>query len=147
LYEEYAHLNEIDSPKCESPIQVYYRSCADGKQSRIDTGNSYSRSTFPIPDAPEHTTLLGNMLVISTGPVWTVQDTKEAEKNWMKEKNPVPRSEFAKNNLGNQGRVNLTNCDMQDYFPGAMHLAIRSVETLSVQIGMCAIGKLALTAR
>ena len=77
----------------------------------------------------------------------TVQDTKEAEKNWMKEKKPVPRSEFEKNNLGNQGRVNLTNCDMQDYFPGAMHLAIRSVETLSVQIGMCAIGKLALTAR
>jgi hypothetical protein len=39
---------------------------------------------------------LGNILVISTGPVWTVQDTKEAEKNWMKEKTPVPRSEFAK---------------------------------------------------
>ena len=31
---------------------------------------------------------------------------------------------------------------MQNYFPGAMHLAIQSVETLSVQIGMCAVGKL-----
>ena len=99
LYEECAHLKEIDSPKCGSPIQVYYRSCAYGKQRRIDTDNSSSRSTFPIPDAPEHTTLLGNMLVISTGPVWTVEDTKEAEKNWMKEKPPVPRSEFEKKQL------------------------------------------------
>ena len=31
---------------------------------------------------------------------------------------------------------------MQNYFPGAMHLAIQSVETLPVQIGMCAVGKL-----
>lgn len=143
LYEEYAELKEIHVSKCECPIQVHYRSCADGKQRRIDTGNSSSRSTFPIPDAPEHSTLLGNMLVISTCPVWTVEDTKEMEKSWMKEKVPALRSDFARDNLGNQGRANLTNSDMQNYFPGAMHLAIRSVETLSVQIGMCAIGKLA----
>lgn len=142
----YAQLKEIDVSKCESPIQVHYRSCADGKQRRINTGNSSSSSTFPIPDAPEHTKLLGNMLVIYPGPVCTVEDTREMEKNWMKEKTPVPRSELARNNFGNEGRVNLTNCDMQDYFPGAMHLAIRSAETLSVQIGMCAIGKLAQTA-
>ena len=43
--------------------------------------------------------------------------------------------------MGNQGRVNLT-CDKQNYYPGVMHLAVRSVETLSVQIGMCAVGKL-----
>ena len=34
-----------------------------------------------------------------------------------------------------------TSWDMQNYFPGGMHLAIRSAETLSVQISMCAVGK------
>ena len=57
------------------------------------------------------------------------------------EKTPVERSEFAKNHLGNQGQENLTTCDLNIYFPGTMHLAIRSVESLSIQIGMCAIGE------
>ena len=142
VYEEYRKLNKIQIPQCENPTEVFYRSCADGKQRRVDTGNSSSRSTYPIPDAPEHSTLLGNMMVISTGPVWTVEDTKKIEEEWNKIKTPTTRSEFARKNLGNQGRANLTCCDMQNYFPGAMHLAIRSVETLSVQIGMCAVGKL-----
>lgn len=146
LYEEYSSLEEIHLPNCESPVKVFYRSCADGKQRRVDSGNSSSRSTFPIPDSPEHTSLLGNMRVISTGPVWTHQDSRDMEQkyNRLNEKTPVPvsRSDFAKNNLGNQGRVNLTTCDMQNYFPGTMHLAIRSAETLSIQIGMCAIGEL-----
>ena len=55
--------------------------------------------------------------------------------------NPVERSEFAKNNLGNQGQENLRACDLNNYFPGTMHLAIRSVESLSIQIGLCAIGE------
>ena len=56
------------------------------------------------------------------------------------EKNPIARSEFAKSNLGKQGCENLTTCDLENYFPGTMHLSIRSVESLSIQIGMCAIG-------
>ena len=84
------------------------------------------------------------MMVISTGPVWTVEDTKKIEEEWNKIKTPTTRSDFARKNLENQGGGggNLTCCDIQNYFPGAMHLAIRSVETLSVQIGMCAVGKL-----
>ena len=78
VYEEYRKLNKIQIPQCENPTQVFYRSCSDGKQRRVDTGNSSSRSTYPIPDAPEHSTLLGNMMVISTGPVWTVEDTKKS---------------------------------------------------------------------
>ncbi len=142
VYQEYKQLSEIKIPQCQNPTKVFYRSCADGKQRRIDTGNSSSRSTYPIPDAPEHSTLLGNMMVISTGPVWTVEDTEKIEQEWNEVKPPTTRSDFARNNLGNQGRVNLTCCNMQNYFPGAMHLAIRSAETLSVQIGMCAVGKL-----
>jgi hypothetical protein len=145
LYQEYRELNKIHIPSCETPVEVLYRSCADGKQRRVDTGNSSSRSTFPIPDAPEHNSLLGNMLVISTNPVWTYEDSRDMEQKWLQEGNGITRSEFARSNLGNQGRVNITACDMQNYFPGTMHLAIRSVETLSIQIGMCAIGKLEIS--
>ena len=59
--------------------------------------------------------------------------------------NGTTRSEFARSNLGNQGRENITACGMQNYFPGTMHLAIRSVETISIQIGMRAIGKLKIS--
>ena len=69
LYQEYRELNKIHIPSCETRVKELYRSCGDGKQRRVDTGNSSSRSTFPIPDAPEHNSLLGNMLVISTNPV------------------------------------------------------------------------------
>ena len=71
VYKEYRQLNE-----CEIPTKVFYRSCADEKQRRVDTGNSSARSICPIPDAPEHSTLLGNMMIISTGPAWTVDNTK-----------------------------------------------------------------------
>jgi hypothetical protein len=126
VYQEYKQLNEINIPQCKNPIHVFYRSCADGKQRRIDTGNSSSRSSYPIPDAPEHPTLLGNMLVISTGPVWTVEDTEKNEKKWNEVKPPTTRSDFARKFCKKKGRVNLTCWDMQNYFPGAMHLATRS---------------------
>ena len=99
--------------------------------------NSSSRSTFP-----EHNSLLGNMLVISANPVWTYEDSRNMGEKWLQEGNCIKRPELARSNLGNQGRENITACDMQNYFPGTMHLALRSAETLSIQIGMCAIGKL-----
>ena len=139
----YGQLKEIQPANCNGPVKVFYRSCADGKQRQIDSGNSSSRSTFPIPDSPEHTSLLGNMLVISKAPVMTYEDSRDMKHKYEKlvEKNPIARSEFAKMNLGNQGRENLTICNLQNYYPGTMHLAIRSVESLSIQIGMCAIGE------
>ena len=118
LYQEYGELNKIHLPSCESPIQVFYRSCADGKQRRVDTGNSSARSTFPIPDAPEHISLLGNMLVISTNPAWSHKYSRDMEQKWQQTKTPITRSEFARNHLGNQGRENLTICDMENYYPG-----------------------------
>ena len=77
VYEEYRKLNEIHVPQCENPTREFNRSCADRKQCRVDTGNSSSRSTYPIPDAPGHSNLLGNMMVISTGPGWTANNTKK----------------------------------------------------------------------
>ncbi len=126
LCQEYRELNKIHIPSCETPVEELYRSCADGKQRRVDTGNSSSRSTFPIPDAQNHQ--LGNMLVISANPVWTYEDSRDMEQKWLQERNGITRSEFARSNLSNQGQVNITACDMQNYFPGTMHLAIRSYQ-------------------
>ena len=74
------------------------------------------------------------MLVISNAPVWTYEDSKDMKRKFenLDEKIPVERSEFAENHLGNQGRENLTTCDFNNYLPGTMHLAIRSVEYLSI---------------
>lgn len=49
---------------------------------------------------------------------------------------------ICKKQLGQSRARNITACDMQNFFARTMHLAIRSVETLSIQLGMCAIVKL-----
>ena len=43
LYQEYSNLKEIELPKCMGPVEVLVKSCADGKQRRVDTGSSTSR--------------------------------------------------------------------------------------------------------
>ena len=53
---------------------------------------------------------------------------------WLQEGNGITRSSFEKpNQLGNKGQINITV---------KMHLVIRPVETISIQIDMHAIGKL-----
>ena len=70
---------------------------------------------------------------------WRLEDSRDwsrSTRNWLRR---VQLEDL--NNLGNQGRENLTTCDLRKCFPGTMHLAIRSLESLSTQIGMCAIGE------
>ena len=64
---------------------------------------------------------------------------------WLQERNGITRSSFQRPNLGNQGQINFTACEMQKYFPGKMHLVIRPVETLPIQISMSAVGKLRIS--
>ena len=55
---------------------------------------------------------------------------------WLQEGNGITRSSFEKPNLGNQRQINITV---------KMHLVIRPVETISILIGMHAIGKLRIS--
>ena len=55
---------------------------------------------------------------------------------WLQEGNGITRSSFEKPNLGNQRQINITV---------KMHPVIRPVETISIQIGMHAIGKLRIS--
>ena len=145
LYEQISQLDKIDLGGDKGVVNVIVRCTADGKQRRVDTGNSSARSTYPICDAPEHLTQLGDMSIISNGPEWKVEDTEELcnkYKSWLDNKidNKQNRCEFAKSHLGNVGKVNITGTDMENYYVGAVHLALRSAESIATRIGQCAAG-------
>ena len=61
----------------ETTVELHYRCVGDGKERRSGTGNSTACSTYPICDAPEHSSLLGDMKVISGEPVWTVDNSSD----------------------------------------------------------------------
>ena len=74
----YHHLAELNSVKIAgNDIKVLHRCGGDGKQRRVETGNSSAKSTYPIYEAPEHTNQLGNMKVVCKQPVWSVVDAKQ----------------------------------------------------------------------
>lgn len=143
LYKQISNLEEVFVNG--KNIDVYKRATADGKQRRIDTGNSSAKSTYPICDAPEHCTQLGDMTLCSHGPTWTVDDSHNLESEfntWLNGRtdNAQNRREFAKGHLGSTGRVNLVECNLSDYYIGGLHLALRSAETICHRIGQCATG-------
>lgn len=144
LYDDLHNLSEVTI--AEKSITTHKRSTADGKQRRTDTGSSSAKSTYPICDAPEHNTQLGDMSLCSNGPVWTVRDAKmmsEMYGVWLNGKvdNKQNRRDFAKCHLGNVGRENLIGCDLSDYYIGGFHLAVRSAESICNRISQCITGK------
>jgi len=52
----------------------------DGEERRISTGSSSAKSTYPIPEAPEHQIQLGNMKIICPELFWTVTDAESCQK-------------------------------------------------------------------
>lgn len=64
----------IKHPLTGQEIKIIRRPFGDGKERRISTGNSFAKSTYPIPEAPEQQSQLGDMKIICPEPVWTVSD-------------------------------------------------------------------------
>ena len=64
----YSQLNELDGQKADIPetgtVTFYVRATGDGKQRRTATGASSACSSYPIEDAPEHSSQLGDMTLI-----------------------------------------------------------------------------------
>ena len=117
-------------------IQIARQSIADGKARRSSSGSSTARSSFPIPDAPEHHSQLVDMCVLFQGLEWTQSMTEDLEKEyhiWLKEEKDTTanRRKFASEHLGNTGRSCATKIDMENFYPGTMHCAIRSSETIA----------------
>ena len=86
-------------------IKIFWHSCGDG----TSTGSSSAKSSYPIPEAPEHQSQLGDTKLICPHPVWEVEETmvmEEQFQNTLNDKAPTKqkRREFANQNLGNIGR-------------------------------------------
>ena len=78
VFDQLKELKTIKNPLSGKEIKIVRRSCGDGKERRSSTGYSSAKSSYPIPEAPEHQSQLGDMKLVCTCSVWTVEDT-EAE--------------------------------------------------------------------
>ena len=149
VYKQLKELKTINDPLTGRQIKIIRRTSGDGKERRLSTGSSSAKSTYPIPEAPEHQSQLGDMKIICPEPVWTVSDAESCQKKFETElcgKAPTKekRREFAKQNLGNTGRKNLNGTPLSEYYPGTAHLGFQSAETLCLQITKIAIGDMYL---
>ena len=145
VYKQLKELKLIKHPVSGEEIKIVRRSCGDGKERRSSTGSSSAKSCYPIPEAPEHHTQLGDMKLICPQPVWTVEDTEIMENKFEstlagKPPSKEKRRQFAAQNLGNPGRKNLTGTPLAEYFPGTAHLGFRAAETICLRIAKIASG-------
>ena len=86
------------------------------------------------------------MTIACNMPLLKVCDSAQAEEQlhrWLKGKSPSKenRRDFAKSHLGRQGLPSLSKLDMEDFYPGTMHLGIRAAESLCTRISHCAKGR------
>ena len=112
VFRKLKDLKLIKHPISGKEITILRRSCGDGKERRSSTGNSSAKSSYPIPECPEHQSQLGDMKLVCPQPVWTVEETVVLEEEFHKTldgKAPTKekRREFAKQNFGNMGRHNI----------------------------------------
>lgn len=145
VFQQLRNLKTISHPLTGQELTIVRRSCGDGKERRSSTGNSSAKSSYPIPEAPEHHTQLGDMKIVCPHPVWSVEDTETLERKFEMELNgkapsKEKRREFAKQNLGNTGRKNICGTPLTQFYPGTAHLGFRSAETLCLRIAKVASG-------
>ena len=74
VFEGLKELKTIKHPLSGKEIKIVRRSCGDGKERRSSTGNSSTKSSYPNREAPEHQSQLGDMKLVCTCPVWTIED-------------------------------------------------------------------------
>ena len=147
VYEQLKQLTTIKHPLNWKEIKIIRRSCGDGKERRSSTGNSSVKSSYSIPEAPEHHSQLRDMKLSCPCPVWSVEDTETLEMKFNLElrgnrKGPSKEKhlEFAKQNLGSTGRANICRTPLSEYYPGTSHLGFRSAETICLRIAKIASG-------
>lgn len=75
VFKQLKDLKSIQHILTGKEIKIFRRSCGDGKERRSSTGCSSAKSSYPIPEAPEHQSQLGDMKLVFPQPVWTVEET------------------------------------------------------------------------
>ena len=62
VYEQFQDLKEVNVPSI-GKVNVLVRGCADGSGRRSSSGASTARSSYPVEEAPEHLSQLGDMSI------------------------------------------------------------------------------------
>ena len=133
------NLKEINVPS-HRKINVIARGFADGSGRRSSSGASTARSSYPIEEAPEHITQLGDMSIYCHEPIWTVRNTKNIEKEyteWLngKKDSTENRRVFSKQSLGRVA-TNATMMDIKDFHSRLTHKICRVGESVALRIYM-----------
>lgn len=145
-YNTFMQLNTIDEithPITNQKIKVIVRGLADEASRSTTTGVSSQAATYPITEAPEHKSQLGDMTLACEEPIRTTETTKEMKnkyKEWLggEKDNKQNRREFATENFGYTGNRNTTGIEFVDFYPGTMHKCMRATETIVRRIGVVA---------
>ena len=145
VYQQLKQLKTIKHPLNGKEIKLVRQSCGDGKERRSSTGNSSAKSSYSIPEAPEHHSQLGDMKLSCPCPVWSGEDTETLEMKFnieLREKAPSKEKhqEFVKQNLGNTGHTNICGTPLSEFYPGPSHLGFRSAETICLRMAKLASG-------
>lgn len=143
VFSQLKELKEIVHPVSNKKIQVLVRGLADEASRCTSTGLSSQAAMYPITEAPEHKTQLGDMRTVCPEPTRTVEKAEEMSNEfskWLGDKKPNinNRREFAKLHYGYKGRKNATEIDLKDFYPGTMHKCLRATETIARRIGVIA---------
>lgn len=141
VYKQLQELKTIQHPITNRKLTIHRRSVADGKFRRYALSSSTAKSSFPIPEAPEHNTQLGDMKVICDEPVWKEEDINQQPdkyKEWITTSHKSDTTDnqrlFARQNCGLTKVGNVTLSHPKHFYPGIMHLALRVTESICLRI-------------
>ena len=146
VYKQLKELKTIQHPLTGQEIKIIRRMCGDGKERRLSTGNSSTKSTYSIPEAPEptgrHEDYLSRTSLDSLR--CRALPGKNLRLNCVEKPPPKKSTQFAKQNLGNSGLKNLNGTPLSEYYPGTAHLGFWLAEMLCLRIAKIAAGKMCL---
>lgn len=138
-FKQLANLTTVTHPLQKCDMSVHVRGLGDGANRRTVTGNSTAMSSYPIEEAPEHRSQLGDMGIFCPAPVNTIERTNEAVNKYqqhlgLKADTKERRRDFARDNLGYTGLANVSATELSDFYPGMMHRCINSIQTICHRI-------------
>ena len=76
VYKQLKELKTINHPLTGQEIKIIRPTSGDGRERRLSTGSSSAKATYPILQASEHQSQMGDMKIICPEPVWTGSDVE-----------------------------------------------------------------------
>ena len=139
IYEQLQDLKEVNVPSI-GKVNVLVRGCADGSGRRSSSGASTARSSYPIEEALDNLSQHVDMSIYCYEPVWTVDKTKDTEKDYVKWLNGKKdtnenRRQFSQQSLGRVAS-NAIMMDMKGFYSGITHKVCRVAESIALRVNV-----------